>query len=249
MFKTFCVITCVIIALFVTLPAVAVAETTLDTVKWVRVEEDNLRLYANSDGNKAICQLQKSYYLQVWGEENGMYLVSIMPNEAGFPTITGYVWKGDVKVCDTTPIPPYYPTETLTVNADSAQLRLSPVPSAETVITVTNTQKVSFYGEISSYGQTWYYVCYCGKFGYVPNDTVTKPAIALHPTPLDSAVVAPPTPPNYDTPVEPERSSGSNVTEIFLIVFVAVLAVGISLALFLPGNLKKRDKDVFDSEI
>ena len=248
MFKTVCLIVCAIVCLLIALPAQAFADT---TVEWVRIEDDEVRLYANSDSSKAICKLEKSYYLQVWGEENGMYLVSIMQNEAGFPTITGYVWKIEVKVCDKKPITPYYPTETLTVNSDSAQLRLSPVPSAETVITVTNTQKVSYYGEISSYGQTWYYVCYCGKFGYIPYNTVTQPVIALHPTPLDTAVVAPPdnggtetTPPTTDTPT----TSGST-TEIFLIVFVAVLAVGISLALFLPGNLKKRDRDTFDSEI
>ena len=247
MLKTTCVIVCAIICLFVAFPAPAFAET---TVKWVRVEDDEVRLYANSDSAKAICKLEKSYYLEVWGEENGMYLVSIMQNETGFPTITGYVWKMEVKVCDKTPLAPYYPTETLTVSANSAQLRLSPVPSAETVITVTNTQKVSYYGEISSYGQTWYYVCYFGNFGYVTADTVTKPVISLHPTPLDTAVVAPPSNPN-DTPTttEPEPQTKPDATEIFLIVFVGVLAVGICLALFLPGNLKKRDKDVFDSEI
>ena len=245
MLKVFCVTVCAILCLFLCIPTPAFADS---EVRWVRVEDNEVRLYATSDSGKAICELQKSYYLEVWGEENGMYLVSIMQNEAGFPTITGYVWKMEVKVCDKAPIQPYYPTETLTVKTDSAQLRLSPVPSAETIITVTNTQKVSFYGEITSYGQTWYYVCYFGKFGYVTADTVTQPVIALHPTPLDSAVVAPPTPPP-DITTDPPTPDVGNTTEIFLIIFVAVLAVGISLALFLPGNLKKRDKDVFDSEI
>lgn len=245
MLKTICVIACAIICLFVALPVQAFADS---DVQWVRVVDNDVRLYANCDSSKAICELQKSYYLQVWGEENGMYLVSIMQNEAGFPTITGYVWKAEVKICDKTPLPPYYPTETLTVNTDSAQLRLSPVPSAETVITVTNTQKVSYYGEISSYGQTWYYVCYCGKFGYVPHNAVTLPVIAMHPTPLDTPVVVQPSDPT-DTPKEPNTPTSGSTTEIVLIVFVAVLAVGISLALFLPGNLKKRDKDMFDSEI
>ena len=247
MFKTFCLVACAIICLIVAFPTPAFAES--DT-QWVRVEDDEVRLYDNSDSGKAICELQKSYYLQVWGEENGMYLVSIMQNQSGFPTITGYVWKMEVKVCDKAPIAPYYPTETLTVKSDSAQLRLSPVPSAETVITVTNTQKVSFYGEISSYGHTWYYVCYFGKFGYVTADTVTQPVIALHPTPLDTAVVAPPSNTPNETPQEPTTTTPTgSTTEIFLIIFVAVLAVGISLALFLPGNLKKRDKDMFDKDI
>lgn len=245
MLKTICAIACVIICMLLALPAQAFAET---TVQWVRVVDDEVRLYANCDSSKAICKLQKSYYLQVWGEENGMFLVSIMQNAEGFPQITGYVWKAEVEICEKTPVLPYYPTEKLTVNTDSAQLKLSPVPSAETVITVTNTQKVNFYGEINSYGQTWYYVCYCGKFGYVIANCVTQPVIALHPTPLATAVVVPPTPPD-ETPAEPIDSTGGGTTEIVLIIFVAVLAVGISLALFLPGNLKKRDKDMFDSEI
>lgn len=244
--KIFCVALCALLCSLSFSPLVAQAYAPSD-VSWVRVVDDNVRLFANCENSKAVFELQKSYYLQVLGEENGMYLVSVMQNENGFPQITGYVWKAEVEDCDQPPVPPYYPTERVTVSTDSAQIKLSPVPSAETVLTVTNTQKVSFYGEITSYNQTWYYVYYGGRFGYVLADCVTKPAISLHPTPLrQQPVVAPPD--NEDpAPSTDDDKTESNVTEIFLIVFVVVLAVGICLALFLPGNVKKRE--VFDKDI
>lgn len=239
--KLFFALTCAFLCVCFCLPIAAFAET---STEWVRVTDDEVRLYANCENSKAIFLLQKSYYLHVLNEENGMYLVSVMQNEKDFPQICGYVWKAEVEKCDEEPLPPYYPTEKVTVNADSAQLRLSPVPSAEIVLTVTNTQTVSFYGEISSYNQKWYYVYYGGKFGYVLANNVTKPVIALHPTPLATEPVV--APPQIDDETETTENNGG-VTEILLILFVIVLAVGICLALFLPGNVKKRE--IFDKDI
>lgn len=243
MLKILCVFACALLCFFSAMPVTAFAET---EVTWVRIVDDGVRLYANSDNSKAIFELAKSYYLEVWGEENGMYLVSVMQNTDGFLQITGYVWKAEVEPCDEPPVAPYYPTEKITVTSDSVQLKLSPVPSAETIVTVTNTQKLNYYGELTSYGEKWFYVYYCGKFGYISADGVTKPVIKLHPTPLTQEVVVPPTPTTPETPVEPSEPSG-NVSEIFLIIFVVLLAAGICLALFLPGNIKKRD--VYDKDI
>ncbi len=243
--KIFFTLLCALVCVCFCFPTSAFAEYDCN---WVRVTEDEVRLYANCNNSKAVFILQKSYYLQVLSEENGMYLVSVMQNEKDFPQICGYVWKAEVEKCSENPEPPYYPTEKVTVSTDSAQLKLSPVPSAETVLTVTNTQTVSFYGEITSYGQTWYYVYYGGKFGYVAANSVTKPVIALHPTPLvTEPVVAPPQtePSEDDTPADSNTSGG--ITEILLIAFVVALAVGICLALFLPGNVKKRE--IFDKDI
>lgn len=235
-------LTCAFFCVCFCLPVSASADYDCE---WVRVTDDEVRLYANCENSKAVFLLQKSYYLQVLGEENGMYFVSVMQNEKDFPQICGYVWKAEVEKCTETPVPPYYPTERIAVSSDSAQLKLSPVPSAETILTITNTQTVSFYGEISSYNQKWYYVYYGGKFGYVAASNVSKPVVALHPTPLASEpVVAPPQTDDSSTTVE-QKSNG--VTEILLIVFVIVLAVGICLALFLPGNVKKRE--IFDKDI
>lgn len=213
---------------------------------WARIVTDGVKLYSNPDAAKVICLLEKSYYLEIIGEEGDMLLVSMMQNEAGFPTITGYVAAGDVDLCDYTPIAPLYPTERLTVKADSAPLKLSPQPSAKTVITATNTQQVSYYGKVDSYDEVWYYVCFGGKFGYVDAESVTAPKIALHPTPLPQAEIPPVSVTPTDPPAEPQDNS-SPATEIVLIAFVVLLAVGLTLALFLPGNIKKRD--VFDHDI
>ncbi|MGN1066820.1 MAG: hypothetical protein ACI4QH_03320, partial [Candidatus Fimimonas sp.] len=152
-----------------------------------------------------------------------------------------------------TPVLPYYPTEKITVEADSAQLKLTPTPNSSTVITVTNSQKMSYYGHVTSYSQIWYYVCFHGKFGYVSAENVTKPVIAMHPTPIEQEVVVPPQPnetddkPNEADDAVTQQPTVTSGSEIFLIIFVAVLALGICLALFLPGNFKK--KDVFDKDI
>lgn len=217
---------------------------------WVRVVDDSVCLYATAESSKVLFVLEKSYYLRILSEENGLYLVSVMENEGNFPQITGYVWKTEVELCDETPIAPYYPTVTLTVDGDSAQMKLTPTPSAETVLTVTNSQKVSYYGKISNYGEDWYYVYFCGKFGYVLTENLTAPSISLHPTPLTVEVITEPIQTD-DTDDDEQNTSDetttTDATEIILIIFVAALALGICLALFLPGNLKK--KDVFDKDI
>lgn len=239
-----------VLCLMCCLPHVAFAAS---NVEWVRVVDDNVCLFATAESSKVLFQLAKSYYLRVLEEESELYLVSVMENQADFPQIVGYVWKSEVEVCDETPVLPYYPTEKITVEADSAQLKLTPTPNSSTVITVTNSQKMSYYGQVTSYSQIWYYVCFHGKFGYVSAENVTKPVIAMHPTPIEQEVVVPPQPnetddkPNETDDAVTQQPTVTSGSEIFLIIFVAVLALGICLALFLPGNFKK--KDVFDKDI
>lgn len=243
-----CAFACVMCAV-ICMPVAVHAET---SAGWVRVTNDNVCLYATAESSKILFQLPKSYYLRVLSEEGSLLLVSVMENETNFPQITGYVWLSEVEICDEAPETPYYPTERITVDADSAQLKLTPTPSSETIIVITNSQKMSYYGSVTSYGQTWYYVYFCGKFGYVSADNVTEPTIDLHPTPLSKDVEVIPdttdTTTNADTDCQTDNETdnqASNIasdTEIVLIIFVALLALGICLALFLPGNLKKKGK-------
>lgn len=218
------------------------------TTLWVRVVDDDVCLYATDYNSKVICLLEKSYYLSVLQESDKMFFVSVMDNKNGFPQITGYVWKESVEVCEESPVTPYYPTEKVTVCSDSAYLKLSPVPSAETVIVATNTQELAYYGKIVSYNKNWYYVCFGDKFGYVDADSVTKPQIVMHPTPIkkDVPVVVNPTEPDQSDKTD-EQQTISPGMEITLIVFVVLLAAGLTLAIFLPGNVKKNN--VFDQDI
>ncbi|MCM1289961.1 MAG: hypothetical protein NC132_04610 [Corallococcus sp.] len=248
MLKFFCVFACAILCFCTFLPTDAFAAQ--DSV-WVRITKEGVNLYADENAKKVLFVLEKSYYLEVLAEEGDMYRVTVMQNQVDFPTISGCVRKDQVKKCDEAPVAPYYPTVKVSVESDSAQIKLSPTPSAETVITVTNTQKMAFYGEIYHYDDVWYYVCFCGKFGYVSADSVSAPVISLHPTPLEQTVVGPVDPGNNgetNNKGESEQPKRNAAAEIVLIVFVVLLAVGICLALFLPGNLKKKG-DVFDQDI
>lgn len=217
--------------------------------QWARITENNVSLYAAESSSKVICFLEKSYYVKILEETDNMLLVSVMGWTEGFPEICGYVYKEDTEICGE-PKTPYYPAETVTVCGDSAALKLSPTPNAETIVVATNTQQLRYYGKIVSYSKTWYYVYYAGKFGYVETDNVTEVKVALHPTPLpsDVPVVVPPTDP--EKPNEPETPQTSlPASEILLIVFVVLLAVGLTLALFAPGNKRAKNADVFDKEI
>ena len=214
---------------------------------WARVLKDYVYLYAEQDLNKQMFILEKSYYVEVLESVDNVLHVSVMQNETNFPQITGYVKRTDVELCAVAPMMPYYPTVRLTVIADSAVLRLSPSTSASIVITATNTQKVSYYGKIDN-GREWFYVCFGDKFGYVDANSVSVPNIELHPTPLPSKQEKPAVTTPSDPTTDPTPSTDNAPTsEILLIVFIVLLAVGLTLALFLPGNVKKRN--VFEQDI
>lgn len=219
-----------------------------ESVSWVRVVEDNVLLYSSDDGKKQVFVLEKSYYLQVLDQTDLMYFVMVSPEGADFPKITGYVYKNSVKICDIPPLDPYYPTEKIVVTGSSAEILLSPVKSAETVVSAMNTQKMSYYGSIVNNGITWYYVYFAKQFGYVDSAFVSKPNVSLHPTPLPQKPVnSYPSDNDAELPAE-ETQKNAPTSEILLIVFVVLLAVGLTLALFLPGNIKKRS-NVFEQDI
>lgn len=207
--------------------------------QYVRVTEEGVNFYADASAVKTVCTLEKSYYLEVIGEENDCYVVTLMGNSVSFPKICGYVAKNSVEICQKEPILPLYPTVTATVDGSNASLKLSPSPNAKTVVVATNSQKMSYYGTVSEQGKTWYYVYYCGCFGYVESKDVFLPAFAMHPTPLAEKVVPTVTvPTSEDVDESPsdvtfERSSGA---EIALIAFVCLLAGSLVLALFLPSK-------------
>lgn len=226
------------------LPAYALGESS----GWARIVKDGVYLYAEQESSKQMFILEKSYYVEILDVGDKMLHVSVMQNEANFPQITGYVKRTDVELCSVAPLTPYYPTVRLSVTADSAALRLSPSTSAGIVITATNTQKVSYYGKLTN-DKNWYYVCFGDKFGYVDVSAVANPNVPLHPTPLPTEDAPPasttPSNPTTDDPTPPQKNAPTS--EILLIVFVVLLAVGLTLALFLPGNVKR--KNVFEQDI
>lgn len=218
------------------------------TCSWARVISNNVKLYATQNTQKALFLLQKSYYLQILADEGDMLMVAVMQNENGFAQITGYVVASEVELEAVEPQPPYYPTEKILVTADSATVRLSATPNAQAVITATNTQQLCYYGSITSYGVLWHYVYYGGRFGYVDAQCVSSPIISKHPTPLpqDYPVVTP-TVPTQPEPSDTQTEPPTLTAEVTLIIFVVLLAIGLALSIFLPGNGKQGG--VFDEGI
>ncbi|MCH5156345.1 MAG: hypothetical protein J1G02_00535 [Clostridiales bacterium] len=245
MFKKVVMIIAILLSLVISYGKVAYAEGET----WARVIKDGVYLYTTADTNQQLFLLEKSYYVNVVYETEDMYQVAVMPQgSTEFVQVIGWVIKGEVTI-SSAPLEPVYPTEMLTVTADSVELKLSPTPSAQASCAVLNLQRVYYYGKINSYGKVWYYVRYAGRFGYLDASCVSQPNISLHPTPLPStpASTVPQTPPSSDDVTDPPKSS-SPTSEILLIAFVVLLAVGLTLALFLPGNVKKKS-NVFEQDI
>ena len=235
-----------VIALYCALPCCFGANAQEYT--WARITKEGVNLYADEACDKTMFLLEKSYYVEILATLDNTYQVAVMGNSSVFPSVLGYVRKIEATPVEVTPLSPVYPTEQIYVTTDSAQLKLLPVPSSEIVIVATTTQKLNYYGKLTYYGKDWYYVYFGGKFGYVEAENVSAPAIQLHPTPLDTGKpVVKPQPPDDNTPNDNETKSKTPTAEILLIVFVVLLAGGLTLALFLPGNGKK--VDVFEDDI
>ncbi|MCH5151353.1 MAG: hypothetical protein J1F65_01690 [Clostridiales bacterium] len=220
-----------------------------DTANWARILKDDVYLYKTENIDQPLFILEKSYYVRVLQEFDSVLQVEVIPsNDVEFVPIVGYVIRSEVSMCVTPPVEPYYPAEVLTVTADSVDIKLSPVPSSTSILAALNLQPLYYYGKQENYGTTWYYVRYAGRFGYVDARAVSQPQVAFHPTPLPNtpSSTTPTTPdetPSDTTPVE-----SSPTSEILLIAFVVLFAVGLTLALFLPGNFKKRN-NVFEQDI
>lgn len=236
-----------LIALYSALPARITANAV--EYHWARIVKDSAYLYADENCEKQIFILEKSYYAEILAVLDNVYQVAVSQNNASFPTIVGYVRKIETTPVEAAPLSPVYPSEQIYVTSDSAQLKLLPLVSSEIVIVATTTQRLSYYGKISYYGKDWYYVYCGGKFGYVDVASVSTPVIPLHPTPMEptTPVIKPQPPDDNDDKNNENESKKTPTAEILLIVFVVLLAGGLTLALFLPGNGKKTE--VFEQDI
>ena len=226
----------------------SVAET--DATSWARILKDDVYLYKSADVSKPLFVLEKSYYVQIVQELDSMYKVVVIPSANGdtdFVNIFGYVRKNEVSMCATPPIEPYYPAIKLSITANSTVLKEFDENASTQGWIVYNPEQMCYYGKRVIDGSTWYYVWCVNQVGYVEASAVSQPHVTLHPTPLPQTASTTPTTPDDPTDNSPKEEK-LPASEILLIVFIVVLAVGLMLALFLPGNLKKRN-NVFEQDI
>ena len=220
-----------------------------DTASWARVLNESVYLYKSANINQPLFLLEKSYYVQIIQEMDNMYQVAVIPNDTDFVYIVGYVRQNDVSLCSTPPVAPYYPAVKVTVTVDSTIMKKFDESTSAPAWAVFNAEQMRYYGKRVISGATWYYVWYADQFGYVEASAVSPPQVALHPTPLPQAPASTtPTTPSDDPTDNTPKDGTLPASEILLIVFIVVLAVGLMLALFLPGNLKKKS-NVFEQDI
>ena len=142
--------------------------------------------------------LEKTYYFYAISSSNGFLQTELFDNLGGFVKICGYVKMSDVVKCDTTPVLPYYPTETLTVKQSNAILKAQPDLNGDDIAVALNGQNVCFYGR-SCQNSDWYYVKYQNDFGYVQSRQLSTLLVAPHPTPIATPE---PTPPDDEQTIE-----------------------------------------------
>ena len=223
---------------------------------WYRVEQDNVAFFKQpiDSENQKLFLLEKTYYFYAISSSNGFLQTELFDNLNGFVKICGYVKTSEVVKCDSTPVLPYYPTETLTVKQSNAILKAQPDINGEDIAVALNGQNVCFYGR-SCQNQDWYYVKYQNDFGYVQSRQLTTLLVATHPTPL----VIPEPPVEEEQIVEeetPEQTSQTFPAEVILILLICIPAIIIVFLLFMPQKKVKQayvpkpkymaDSDTFD---
>ena len=243
-----CLLSLTLCALILVTNVAEASITETDAASWARIVKDDVYLYKSADVSKPLFVLEKSYYVQIVQELDGMYKVAVIPSANGdtdFVNIYGYVRRNDVSLCANPPVEPYYPAIKLNMTVNSTVLKEFDENASAQGWIVYNPEQMCYYGKHIIDGTTWYYVWCVNRVGYVEASAVSQPHVTLHPTPLPQTASTTPTTPD-------EEGDGKNdklpTSEILLIVFVVVLAVGLMLALFLPGNLKKRN-NVFEQDI
>ncbi len=254
MTRLYCILLIILMIIICLLPITASA----DSVSWVRIINDDTPLYTNASTAKITCMLATSYYLYVLDTIDNYYLVELMDNSSGYPKILGYVACDSVELCTEYPTLPYYPQVTVTVSSDNASIRLMPLDSASQLICATNAQTMSYYGYIDSSGIRWYYVYFYGTFGYVSSQYVVADNISLHPTPLveevepelpEEDVTDTLAPSDDDVTIPEENTSHTSTSEILLIIFVAILSVGLVVALFAHPAKSSTASQIWDKHI
>lgn len=232
-------------------------ESTTTQPSWVRITEKDVWLYktASSAESEKLFLLQYSYYAKVKEiTQNGFYHVEILDNVAGFVKVLGYVPIDKVTPQTETPLSPTYPTVFSTVNQNNIILFSQANVLSNAVCAVYQGQTLSYFGSYPTADKTWYFVRFEQHLCYVDANSVTLPAIALHPTPVHVQTVTPPaeeTPPTDvqdDLNEQPEPQDNFSKWQIVIVALIALSAVVIVVVLFLPAKPKEQKTATFDAK-
>ena len=121
-----------------------------------------------------ICLIEETYFVEIIADYDQLYKVA-------YNGVTGFVKKTAVKKISDTPTTAY-PYNIKIVMNSNCNLRSTPTTKSTTnnvISTIyTDTNEIIFIGRttgeeaIDFGGNTWYYVCYNGQYGYIYNNYV-----------------------------------------------------------------------------
>jgi hypothetical protein len=128
----------------------------------------------NNSLENILCLAEVTYYVEIISDYDTLYKIN-------YNGIVGYIKKTDVKKIQNTPITPYPYNIKLTINSN-CNLRSTPTTKSSSNNTIsivyTTSEDIVFIGRaigeeaIDFGGNTWYYVCYNGDYGYIYNNYV-----------------------------------------------------------------------------
>ncbi len=145
--------------------------------RFARVEKTTEIFKTNSTAqnfDNILCLAEETYFVELISDYNELYKVN-------YNGITGYIKKTDIKEISNLPITPYPYNIKIFINSN-CNLRSTPTTKSTTnnvISTIyTTSENITFIGRVVGEeaidfgGNTWYYVCYNGDYGYIYNNYI-----------------------------------------------------------------------------
>ena len=179
-----------------------------------------------------LCLIEETYFVEIIADYDTLYKVS-------YNGVTGFVKKSAVKKISDTPTTAY-PYNIKIVMNSNCNLRATPTTKsqANNVISTiyTNSNDIAFIGRaigeeaIDFGGNTWYFVCYNGEYGYIYNNYVKS----ITPIYKNTEQV---------TYLEEISATSTNpithTPSILIMIILSIPLILVLIILYLPNNHKK----------
>lgn len=216
---------------------------------YARIEQPTNIYRTSSISNtmeNVLCIGEATYFVEIIQELDEVYRVN-------YNNISGYVKKEDVKGITNSPSTPYPYNIKLNIGTN-CNLRSTPttVTSTNNVIATihANCTDITFIGRVAGEeaidfgGNTWYYVCYQNKYGYIYNNYVST-ITPIYASKESYTYIT-------DTDIQIENPI-THTPSIIIIILLSIPLLGTLLLLYLPKKVKlkspkKHSKPLKDKE-